>query len=253
MAANRLTIFNVIRHEDKAFIKREIASGKYDLNVVDDDGHSPIFLAVQNGNEFLTKLLIENGAAFSDETRPNDVFCDPLHIASRSAILPIVELLVESGANVNAIDAVGKTPLWYIVLQLPFSYSPTNRDILKIIFRFLIAYGANFLESEAKMRFASVTIRHAIFFNRTPAITSLIPFSRKGTNLSYVVFCDTIECTDPLDFHSFCEVFCNLLGAQNVYTEEIFASRGSTLNYAITMRKIDSTYELMKYGKDEEK
>ncbi|RWS12197.1 hypothetical protein B4U79_17475 [Dinothrombium tinctorium] len=253
MAANRLTIFDVIRRKNKEFLKKEIASGKYDLNVVDDDGHSPIFLAVIDRNEFLINLLIENGAAFNDETRPRDVFCDPLHIAARNCVLHIFQLLVAKGANVNAVDVVGKTPFWYSILLLPLVPFSTNPPILYENCKLIIDCGARFLESEAKMNFASITISHTVPSIKKPTLYSYIPFNHGETNLSYIIFSDTIEVADPLDLQSFCEVFCNLLGAQNVYTEEIFASRGSTLNYAITMRKIDSRYELMKYGKDEEK
>ncbi|RWS12202.1 hypothetical protein B4U79_18016 [Dinothrombium tinctorium] len=149
MVANKPTIFNVIRNKDKTFIEKEIASKKYDLNVVDDYGYSPIFSAVHDENVFLTKLLIENGAAFKDKTRSKDIFCDPLHIAARRAFLSIVKLLVEREANVSAIDAVSKTPIWYAFLQYRHSLPILNPIVNKICL-FLIDHGASFLESEAK-------------------------------------------------------------------------------------------------------
>ncbi|RWS12201.1 Chain A: 4ank: A Designed Ankyrin Repeat Protein With Four Identical Consensus Repeats-like protein [Dinothrombium tinctorium] len=243
MAENKKNVFDVIHKKSYIYKRKEISSGKYDLNIVDDTGYSPILLAAYHGDEFLIKLLIENGAAFKDETRPFHVFCDPLHIAARNDVLDIIKMLVDKEANVNAIDSVGKTPLWYAIINLYFN----NSVVLNESCHFLIEKGANFLESDVQANISSITIRH-ILERKRKILEHDLDFNVHGMNLSYIIFSDKVQYFNRTGLQNFSEVFCNLLVVENVRYNVVFGSRGSPIDYAISMRKNHFAYDLIKHG-----
>ncbi len=69
---------------------------------------SPLFAAVQTENTHIAKILIENGANM--HVRGN-IGRSLLHIAVNKGKCEMVELLLEKGADVNACDSYGSTPI----------------------------------------------------------------------------------------------------------------------------------------------
>ena len=65
-------------------------------------------MACQNGHEAIVSLLLEKGA---DVNAKNNDGWTPLHWASENGHEAIVSLLLEKGADVNAKDNDGETPL----------------------------------------------------------------------------------------------------------------------------------------------
>jgi|GEM_PF-777012 len=86
----------------------ELLSKGVDPNVKDEDGNTPLHLAIKANHLQIAKLLIEKGADVNARDRYG---WTPLHIAAGHGNLEVVQLLVEKGADVNAKDAQGRTPL----------------------------------------------------------------------------------------------------------------------------------------------
>ncbi len=79
-----------------------------DINAEDNDGNTPLVNATSYNSKNIAKLLIKNGA---DPNIHGDV--PPLYYTSQYPDnYELVKLLIEKGANVNAIDDLGETPLF---------------------------------------------------------------------------------------------------------------------------------------------
>ena len=81
-----------------------------DLNALDESNHTPLMVAVQNKNYQIVKALLR------------DYGCDPniegnllLHEACGMGNLRLVEILITHGADLNALDEHGYTPLMVAV------------------------------------------------------------------------------------------------------------------------------------------
>lgn len=74
-----------------------------------DQGTTPLDIAVNQGRKEMVAYLIAKGANFNTKDKPGE--STPLHRAAQCAHTEIAELLVLSGANVNARNRDGITPL----------------------------------------------------------------------------------------------------------------------------------------------
>lgn len=89
------------------FLKAEVSP-----NLPDASGRTPLFYAVQNGDEKLASRLLTAGAD------PNLAGADrvsPLMLAAALGEPPILEALLKAGANVQAVDQEGRNPLYYAI------------------------------------------------------------------------------------------------------------------------------------------
>ncbi|OJZ83991.1 hypothetical protein ASPFODRAFT_167786, partial [Aspergillus luchuensis CBS 106.47] len=78
------------------------------------DGRLPIHLASEVGNIFIFRALqqvVSYVEAVDDRDRT------PLHICARHAYEELVQLLLDQGANPNASDADGQSPLYCAILS----------------------------------------------------------------------------------------------------------------------------------------
>lgn len=91
-------------------------------------GRLPLVIAVQNGDRPLFDLLLRRGAKINGRAET----ATPLHFAIFTQRPEFVRLLVEKGADVNALDNTGDTPL---------SAAAKRNDLATI--RYLLAHGAN--------------------------------------------------------------------------------------------------------------
>ncbi len=79
-----------------------------DVNKLNDNGASPLILAVQQSNLVIAELLLKAGAK-TDCADVNGVM--PLHIAANNGEQFIGKALISAGANINEKTAEGETPL----------------------------------------------------------------------------------------------------------------------------------------------
>ncbi|KAI0849693.1 hypothetical protein F5Y00DRAFT_48651 [Daldinia vernicosa] len=125
-----------------SYLGLEVAVGKlldrgsFDIESKDtNDSQTPLMWAAQEGH-VVARLLLDNGANVNSEY----LFDTPLIKAVRNRHVTITRLLLEKGANIEAADFEGKTPLFYAVT------SRRGYDILSYsdcIVQVLLQYGAN--------------------------------------------------------------------------------------------------------------
>lgn len=95
-----------------------------DINLLDKDRGSPLHAAASLGDVELVRLLIERGATSINEGDYRE--CTPLYIAAMMGHPDVARLLIESGADVDARDAVGRTPLMAVG-------SPESMEIVDVL------------------------------------------------------------------------------------------------------------------------
>jgi ankyrin repeat protein len=108
--------------------------GGVDVNLTDDDGRSVLIHAVLAEDADLQTIafLLNHGV---DLNLPDREGWTALHFAARDCSVPIVEELLARGAEVDALDAFGNTPLWRAVM----SRAQPAPDVVKA----LLAHGAD--------------------------------------------------------------------------------------------------------------
>ena len=96
----------------RASINAKVEAGKClldhdaDINARDNDGSTPLLLAFAEV-EF-ARLLLKRGAKIN--VRDNTCRWTPLHWAVKARNIQVVRLLLEHGADVDALDPTGRTP-----------------------------------------------------------------------------------------------------------------------------------------------
>lgn len=140
------------------FLKTLIRKGA-DLNKKNLDGQAPLFKACSLGREDMIYLLLEstNFNLYEKDSKDETVFMSlvrsrnldllnkiniddkiidvknyigdsPLHVASRSGDIKVVEFLINNHAFVNAKNKSGETPLFYAVQTL-------NKEVIDILLK----------------------------------------------------------------------------------------------------------------------
>jgi serine/threonine protein kinase len=138
------------------------------VNVADQDGQTPLSLAVARNNVAIAKLLLNAGATVTVPGSQGEMALwqsaivygnvemlelllehganinakdnsgiTPLHAAIQTGNLSITKWLLEHGASINAKNNSGTTPLHYVIQQLAMPYD--NLGMLKL----LLEHGAN--------------------------------------------------------------------------------------------------------------
>lgn len=102
---DKWTLLHVASATDRPDATQYLITKGSDVNVLDNDGKSPLYYCQSEG---VAKLLIDAGA---DVNHPSILGKTPLHYACISKATPaVVELLLQCGGRVNAEDKFGDTP-----------------------------------------------------------------------------------------------------------------------------------------------
>ena len=87
------------RHLD--CVRMVVESGKFDLNIQDINGYSPLHSAVQEDNLKVAEMLLSTGKIDVDAGCPQGT---PMHFAVDLSLPDMVRLLIDNGADVTACD-----------------------------------------------------------------------------------------------------------------------------------------------------
>ncbi|PVD21592.1 hypothetical protein C0Q70_17390 [Pomacea canaliculata] len=109
--AGRTPLHAACRHGNKKCASLLLAHGS-DIEKRDNHGKTSLFLACSFGHTELVEMLIDSGSDLSVGLR-NGV--TPLHKAAVQGDVNIVELLTARGARLDAVDDDGRTPLLAVV------------------------------------------------------------------------------------------------------------------------------------------
>lgn len=90
----------------------DLLKRKVNVNAEDDDGNTPLFIAVESGNFPITKMLLVAGAKVNMTNKHNNT---PLHVAVEMHDENITKLLLGYGATVNVLNDFNKTPMFLAV------------------------------------------------------------------------------------------------------------------------------------------
>ena len=85
-----------------------------DFNTFDDDGNTPLMLAVKSGSREATEYVLTKGA---HPNYKNAFGITPLHLATRKNSETLVRVLLEYGAHVNMEDAYNQTAIFDAVQE----------------------------------------------------------------------------------------------------------------------------------------
>jgi len=124
----------------KEIIKRNPSS----VNVQDVDRNTPLHLAIELENLFVTELLLEHGANVNLANKNGQT---PIFIAIKNGSAELARILLEQDADVNIQDSRGDTPLHYAVESFRF-------DVVKM----LISHGA---QADVKNKFGKTPLQIA--------------------------------------------------------------------------------------------
>lgn len=135
---------DAIMKNDPELVKHVVESNRNTINSIDENGRTPLHIAVQNGNLKIVEILIKNGAYVNAKTPEGD---SVLHYAIENfytrwddVYFDILKHLVTENAEINAHAQDGDTALHKAI---KYSYSREwNQNSLDLV-KFLVLKGAD--------------------------------------------------------------------------------------------------------------
>ena len=104
--AQKREFFRAVRDGDTATVRRMVYDNNHLVNIVSDDDMRPLFIAAENGNLEMVRLMLEKGA---DINIQDEEGWAPLLGATSRGHIEVVRLLIDAGAEVNIQEGRGDT------------------------------------------------------------------------------------------------------------------------------------------------
>ncbi len=98
------------------------------IDTADNNGDTALIIAARNDNQAIADILIKGGTIEAANNQGET----PLISAAMAGNAEMIELLLEKGANVNAVNEVNNTALFYLIRQLITITNDQFRDESKI-------------------------------------------------------------------------------------------------------------------------
>lgn len=108
------------------------------IEQANQSGHTPLMLAIQLNENDIISILLEK----QNNLKKNSDQESPLFLAARNGNKNIVIKLLEKGADINAQDAWGQTPLIAAITHCNASKEKAKKEAFDLI-KFLVEKGAN--------------------------------------------------------------------------------------------------------------
>lgn len=105
---NGHTILHHIVEQRLEYLIKPLAKWIPRSSIADNEGWTPLFQAVRNSDESMTKALVYAGADVSAKDHTGKT---ALHLACYEDAVGIVQILLDHGANPSVADCNGRTPL----------------------------------------------------------------------------------------------------------------------------------------------
>ncbi|UOW69885.1 ankyrin-repeat containing protein [Synechococcus elongatus PCC 6311] len=107
LAKSMRSLAEILQSCSDALFPAEMGRKKVDIHSTDCDGDTPLHVMVRRADFAAVLVLIEAGA---NVNAIGDMGETPLHIAVRQELEPIVEALLEAGSNPDIRSEFGQTP-----------------------------------------------------------------------------------------------------------------------------------------------
>jgi len=144
---------------------KKILDFKFDVNMQDGEGVTPLILAVKEGNYEIVKLLLKNGSDVDHKS----IYETALMQAVTQGYKDIIKLLLDNKADVNVQVHGGEVALWHLI-----------RKTDEALFDLLIDYGADI---NIKTRFGNTMLMEAVRLDNIKMVEMLI---EKGAKINAV-------------------------------------------------------------------
>jgi len=104
----RESLEDVLQSTSESLFPAEMGSKKVGINSCDCQGDTPLHILISRGNVAGALLVIESGA---NVDAVGDMGETPLHLAVRSKNYNLIAALINKGANRNIVSEFGKSPV----------------------------------------------------------------------------------------------------------------------------------------------
>src|ERR1700752_2746641 len=98
---------------DAATVKTLLSSDPSRIDARDSDGSTPLHCATWKGHQAVVAVLLDAGADVNAVNQNEHWGTTPLHAAAHANQAAIARLLLDRGANTKAKDMEGRTPLFH--------------------------------------------------------------------------------------------------------------------------------------------
>jgi ankyrin repeat protein len=127
--------------ERQAPVVEELVKHGANVEQASNSGFTPLMFAAQQGDVDSAGILIKAGAK-TNEAQPKTALT-PLLIASAMSQAKTVDLLLDNGADPNAVDANGYGPLHKVVRDSDYGIDMERKNAALTIVKSLVKHGAN--------------------------------------------------------------------------------------------------------------